>query len=233
MRITIHTLAYTESVLLPYFISWYQERFPASKIVVHDAGSTDDTETIASRAGCDVVPFQLDELYEPAITEYKNSVWKDDKTEWSLVADVDELLQFNYLDLQFEHNRGSTLIRSIGWDMVSTCDDEPIGIIAHGVRNTMEDKFVLFRRGAIQEMRYCHGAHWCSPVGRVAPSFCTPFLYHYKYLSVPWVIERTRYTRARLSQANLDNGWGVQALRTDDEIKALFEVLRRKAVEIR
>ena len=94
--ITIYTITYNEEVVLPYFITWYRNRFPDCRIVVYDNYSTDNTEKIALEHNCEVIKYDTNnQLSDSKYLEIKNNCWKTANTDWVIVCDCDEFLDVN------------------------------------------------------------------------------------------------------------------------------------------
>jgi hypothetical protein len=223
--ITVYTLAYNEEVFLQFMIDHYRSRFPGCHIVVNDNQSTDRTKEIALSNNCEVVYFDTNnQIDDSKITELKNSCWKTAQTNWVLVCDVDELLNINEEQLKVEEAAGATVIRSEGWNMVNMEDNYDFSNIKHGCRVHQYDKSYLFKKSEIQNINYNAGGHHANPQGRNQPSQNVYKLYHYKCINPDYLVERFKWTAARLSQTNIKNGWGTYWLnQTEESIRAGFK----------
>ena len=110
--ITIYTITYNEGLLIQFMIDHYRERFPGCRIVVYDNISTDDTVKIALANGCEVIPYDTGgQLQDSRYIQIKNNCWKDAKTDWVLVCDLDELLDIDEAELRREESLGTTMVR--------------------------------------------------------------------------------------------------------------------------
>lgn len=232
--ITVYTLAYNEEVFLQYMIDHYRKRFPGCHIIVNDNQSTDHTKEIALANNCEVVYFDTNNQIDDAkITNLKNNCWKQAKTDWVLVCDVDELLNINEEQLKTESAVGTTIIRSEGWNMVNMKDNYDFVNIKHGCRVSQYDKSYLFKKSEIININYSVGAHHANPQGRNQTSQNIYKLYHYKCINPDYLVERFKWTAARMSQLNIKNGWGIYWLnQTEESIRAGFNGGRTGAIKI-
>ena len=71
MDINVLLLCYNEAALLPHTIKHYKQYLPSCKITVLDNYSTDDSVKIANELGCNVLPWNsnnmMDELIQTTI----------------------------------------------------------------------------------------------------------------------------------------------------------------------
>jgi glycosyltransferase involved in cell wall biosynthesis len=172
MYITIHLLCFNEKALLPHTIHHYKTRFPEARIVIHDNGSTDGCIDIAKHLGCEIVPFETQFMDEFKQAHIKNNAWKTDEADWVIMADMDEWLDITELELKKEDEAGTTLIRAEGYNIVG--DSKTVDLVdlnstelKFGIRNSLEDKTILFKRSEITEISYGCGAHTANPQGRL------------------------------------------------------------------
>jgi hypothetical protein len=234
MQITIYTLSYNEELLIQFMIDHYRLRFPGCHIVFYDNSSTDNTINIAKNNNCEIRPYNSNNTMDDLIhMQIKNNCWKDAKTDWVLVSDMDELLNINHIDLSKEENLGTTRIKSEGWHMVNLEDNFDINNIKYGTRNFRYDKYMLFNKKYIQEMNFGAGCHDCSPIGKIIDSHTSYKMYHYKFISQDYSIKRIQETAKRLSEANKKNGWGYNlCMRTEQQIRDEFANERANCIKI-
>lgn len=229
--IHIYMIAYNEDVILQYTIDHYRERFPTAKFTIYDNESTDKTKEIALQNGCEVVNWPTNnQVNEYKITELKNNCWKNATTDWVLVCDPDELLDINEQQLKEEETKGFTVIKSEGWNMVNMKDNYDLANIKHGTRVSQYDKAYLFNKKFINAINYSHGCHSCSPSGLFKKSDTAYKLYHYKCINPDYLVQRFKWTAARLSDANKKAGMGSYWLEANEaNIKAGFYSGREQA----
>src|SRR3989344_7410362 len=117
--ITVYTITYNEEILIQFMIDHYRERFPGCRIVVYDNMSTDNTVKIALANDCEIVPFDThNEFQDRRHMEIKNNCWKDAKTDWVLMCDLDELVNIHEAELKIEEKLGTSMIRCEFYDMI-------------------------------------------------------------------------------------------------------------------
>ena len=244
MNITIYTLTYNEAFMLPHFIAHYRRNFPGCRIVVYDNESTDDTRRIAEAAGCEVrINATGGKLDDMRYLEIKNNCWKELQQEnapsarwgtWAIVCDCDEFLDITASDLHEEETIGTTIITTQGYNMVNV-QSLPFNSITHAVRASSYDKAICFNTLYISDINYNAGCHTANPQGiRVQYSDAsTPYrLRHYKYMGVAYMIARFAVNALRMSENNLQKGYGGHYLASESEIRAEFETVCKQVKRI-
>lgn len=232
--ITVYTVTYNEELLIQLMIDHYRERFPGCRIVVYDNMSTDRTTKIALANGCEIIPFDTNgQFQDRQHMDIKNSCWKDAKTDWVLMCDLDELLDINEAELKTEEESDASMIRCEVYDMINMEDNLDIARMKYGVKGPESGKFCLFNKKYIQEIHYGPGSHTCNPKGKVAYSKKAYKLYHYNSINENLTIEKFKIYRKRLSPENIKNGWGIQYLFTPEQIREEYAVERSKAIKVR
>jgi len=230
--ITVYTLAYNESLLIQFMIDHYRSRFPGCHIVIYDNSSTDNTVEIAKANGCEIRTYDSGGTLNDGLhMRIKNSCWKDAKTDWVLVCDLDELLDINEEQLKQEEALGNTKIKTEGWTLVNMEDNYDFKNMKYGVRDIQCDKDVLFNKKHIQEINYGAGCHKSFSIGNI--QYSQPYiLYHYKHINVNLNIFKYQTTAKRLSEENKKNGWGLHCLWTEQQMIDYFNEKRKKAIKI-
>ncbi len=235
MEITIYIICFNESVLLPFALKWYRDRFPAAKFVIYDNHSTDNTKTIAEESGCTIVPFDTNnQISDMMYLRIKDNCWKSAETSWVIVCDADELLEITEEQLRAEDNMFTTVIKAEGYNMINLNDDLNIAGIDRGIRADYRfyDKTLLFKKSVIQEINYNVGAHMCRPVGEVRYSSNTYRMLHYNNLSPDYKVARYKMYAERLSEDNKINSYGGQYLHPEGAIRSEFEHNRNNAIKL-
>ena len=216
MKVCVITLCFNEEVILPFFIRHY-ERI-ADRIIFYDGNSTDRTREII--AACPIAELrELDtggRIDDGANIRIKNTAHRDIDADWFIVVDCDELLSHPDFRgfLAKCDTLGVSVVRCEGWNMIGDAvpaggqlsEEMPLGVRDEYTR-TFFDKLALFSRHAIVEYR--PGGHsWKITRGRQAPGLPVKLL-HYKWLSLEHIERKAQ--SLRLSQNNIDNGWGFAA----------------------
>lgn len=232
--ITIYTIAYNESILMKFMIDHYKSKFPNCHIILYDNFSTDNTVQIASNAGCEIRYFDTNnQINDNKYLEIKNNCWKDAKTDWVLVCDVDELLNISEEQLLAEDQIGTTIITSEGYNMINMEDNFDLKNIKNGMRSTQYDKTFLFNKKYITDINYMHGCHTCRPVGtKLKMSNSQYKCYHYRYLNPDYTVERYNLFNNRLSPENRKHGWGIQYTQSEEKIRAEFIGTRINSIKV-
>lgn len=232
--ITVYTITYNEALLIQFMIDHYRSRFPGCRIVVYDNMSTDTTVKIALNNNCEVIPFDTGgQFQDRRHMEIKNSCWKDAKTDWVLMCDLDELLDISEAQLKKEEDLGTSMIKCECYDMVNMEDNLDIAGMKYGVRSPTSGKFLLFNKKLISEINYGPGCHQCHPIGTIRYSNKAYKIYHYASINENLTIAKCRIYKARLSPENLRNGWGIHYLMTPQQIREEYAEERKKAVKVR
>jgi glycosyltransferase involved in cell wall biosynthesis len=217
--ITIYTITYNESHIIEYFIKWYRDRFKDCKIVVYDNESTDNTKEIAESLGCEVITYSTNnKLSDSKYLEIKNNVWKQAKTDWVIVCDVDEFLEVNESHL----NTNQTLYKAKGFNMFNLDNLEDITQVQYGLEAIQYDKTILFNKRYIKEINYGAGCHTCNPSGDIIYTDINPPLYHMKFLNVDLLVEKYKSYASRLSDENLRMKWGYHYQQAEQDIRDSF-----------
>ena len=232
--ITIYTITYNEELLIQFMIDHYRERFQDCRIVIYDNISTDNTVKIALANRCEVIPYDTNgQLQDSRYLEIKNNCWKDAKTDWVLVSDLDELVDINEAELKTEEHNGTSMIRCDFYDMVNMEDNLDIAGMKYGVKGDVPGKFFLFNKKCISEINYGPGAHVCNPIGTIRYSCKVYRGYHYASINENVTIEKFKIYRARLSPENIKNGWGTQYFMTPEKIREEYADLRSQTIKVR
>lgn len=231
--LTVYSITYNESLFIQFMIDHYRSRFPNCHIIFYDNSSTDNTAEIAKKNNCEVRTYNSNNSLDDGLhMQIKNSCWKDAKTPWVLVSDLDELLDINEEQLKKEESFGTTLIKNEGWDMFNMEDNFDLHNIKYGTRNSLYDKKMLFNKNSIKEINYGAGCHDCRPIGHIQESRDIYKMYHYKYINLEFVIQRYKITATRLSENNKRNNWGHQALETEINLRAYLEKIKQSCIKI-
>lgn len=190
--ITIFILCFNEERIIEFTIKAYRNLFPNCKIVIYDNESTDNSVKKAKALDCEVRSFSsgniLDELL---LTKMRNSVWKNATTPWVIICDMDEIITANQNDLVEEDKKGTTILKTSGYEMYGKSGKDDlsnikINSLINAHKSGGYSKTICFRQDRIQEINFSAGAHTSQPVAK--PGFNIKFskreypLYHYKKL---------------------------------------------------
>jgi hypothetical protein len=235
MDITIYTLTRDEELLIQLMIDHYRVRFPNCKIIIYDNKSIDKTVEIAKANECEIRPFDTGgKLNDQMHWDLKNNCWRDAKTDWVLVQDLDEMLDINATQLAQESANGVTKIKSECWHMVNMEDNLDVRSIIWGyrdLRDTVYDKDLLFNKKYVDINYINNDCHFTNSRGLIKNS--KPYrMYHYKYANPDVWVSKTKRNSDTLSDLNKQNGWGIGCLRNEEQLRAEFQERRNGAVKI-
>jgi glycosyltransferase involved in cell wall biosynthesis len=235
MDVTIYTVTYNEELLMQLMIDHYRSRFPNCHIVVYDNQSTDRTVEIAKANNCEIRHYDSGgKVNDQMLWETKNNCWRDAKTDWVIVCDLDEMLDINAEQLKYEHSIGTTKIKCECWHMVNMEDNLDVRSIKYGCRNpndTVYDKDLMFNKRLVNINYINNDCHFTNSTGVVRDS--KPYkMYHYKYVNPDVFVNKQKTSASRLSEINRKNGWGVQCLRDEASLRNEFQQARDAAVRV-
>ncbi len=246
--IEVHIVAYNEQDILPYALRHYKTF--ASRIIVHDGGSTDNTRLVCKLFGVDVVDWDTaGKINDELLRILKETCWNGTDAQWAIMVDADELVYFpgGVEKTLKEYDRQQiAAVKCKGFEMESPTYPDTQGQIYEQVDHGAPDdrwygKSCLLSPGRIQSIHFAHGAHECIVTlknGRKVPNPRVPhnppaLLLHYHHLgSVQRVGTRYDGNKSRFSEENKKHGWGWQGDGLTHSIQKRASILtgRRKVV---
>lgn len=224
--------------MLPFTVKHYQRCFPGCKIVICDNESTDSSVKLAKELGCEVRTFSTNRQYnEYTQTDMKNTLWKEATTKWVIFCDMDEILLCNAAALEAEEAKGTTVLKTKAYEPLGKSADEnlkdiDLTALPTGKRHEAYDKHVCFRKDKLNAINYVLGAHNAKPEGDVKESDGEYFLYHYKYIGLPYLLSRRKQQRGRATKKMRNMGAAAQFDFPDERIQKEFEEAHSKAEPI-
>lgn len=217
--INIFLLCYNECILLPQTIYHYRYFFPSANITIYDNESTDNSVELAKSLGCNVISWNSNNMIDDLkYKDIKNNCWKNVENGWIIMADMDEWLCISEQNLKEEEEKGTTIIKTKGLDMIGESNREDLtDINLHSIIKYIDNEFMskklCFHRNSIQEINYEAGAHYCSPVGNVVYSSKTYIIKHMSQLGLPFILNKTK-NRYERSECMRNQGMAIHY--TDD-----------------
>lgn len=215
MQVHIFLLCYNEEAVLPSTLEHYRARFPSAVITLLDNHSTDRSAEIAAAQGCRVVQYESGEQQDEMLLRWVRShLWRQyvEGDAWVIMCDMDEWLQATEADLRSELERGCTVLKTQGVNMVGAAlapdaSDLRLADIAQGFFDENYSKWVCFYYPTVR-MEYGWGAHSADAQGNPVFSAATYELRHYDCLGVEYLVEkqRRRWERNEKSRAMGMNG---------------------------
>ena len=215
MKVEIYTVVKNTGMLFPFFIEHYRKMFPECIINVHDNGSTDDTVKICKEYGCNVEFFEK-ECSHKNLTDFKNNIWKSSEADWIVICDQDELVHVTEEDLIREDDRGVTMLRFMGYNMISlNGDDFTLDELTHGTECPSYSKFYMFKPNRVKEINYSTGSHFCNP---------EPFQI------MGDVYKALHYKLANMTRSNMQKSFNTKGIA--ESIDELFKLNEAKAIQV-
>ena len=208
--ITIHQICYNEIKLLQFAYNFYKKRFPNAIFVLHDNGSNDGSVELAKKLGYEIILFDTNnQMDDSVMANLRNNCWKNDTTDWTMVVDMDELIDINEESLMKQQMMGTNVINTFGFNMVNTSNDFNLENIDSGFReDIIYDKCLIFNKKFVETMDWTVGCHQCNPKGTDIRFSSDRFtLLHYKYINEDYIVNRYELLKNRQSSNNINNNW--------------------------
>lgn len=227
--ISIYTPTWNESHILGYYYRFYKERFPSCNFNLYDNESKDATLPIALSLGMNVLSWGSNNTYdEISLMKIRYNCWRDNKG-FVLVCDADEWIDINEDQLRDEIESGTTVIRTIGYDMCNVDNQVDLFNIKHGVRNNRFDKLLMFDSSKVDSMNWIPGCHDANPTGEVVYSKKQYNLYHMKYWNLGYMQYRYKLLNERRSENSIANDFGIQYSWEAQQIESDYRNMINKA----
>ncbi len=219
LRIVVLAVCFNEAPILPFFIEHYLNHVGATRIVLHDGGSSDGTaELVARYPQVELIVKKSDKLDDRELMAIRNEAWKPmrDEADWMIVCDVDEFLYHPQMKSELRRLRrdGITLPMVEGFEMLSKRFPERQD--ARLLWQEIQTGFPVpryYNKNLIFDPRidinYTLGCHGCQPSGPVRRSEGFVFRnLHFRMLSHGHIVEKSRRAAARLSEWNQQTNAG-------------------------
>ncbi len=233
MSATVFLMCHNERLMIARTCDHYRRLLPGCEIVVCDNESSDGSARIASDLGCRVRSFATGDTFDEfAMLGVRNNVWKEVRSGWVVMCDMDEFMCVNARELAEEAAKGTTVLSTRGVEIVGASaspdlDDVDLARLDQGFFSEWYSKRACFRREAIVEMNYSPGCHQCRPSGRVACSEAEYPLYHMNFLGLPYLVAKYRQRYAR-SHAMRRHGMLIHYSDDVDEVAAKYRQRQAK-----
>jgi glycosyltransferase involved in cell wall biosynthesis len=245
MIVHVITNVHNERLLMPYFLRHYSPI--ADRIYVFDADSDDGTQEIVRECpNAHLIPWDCVGADDQRYMDLNNSAYiglSRNAADWVFMVDADEFIYHPDLigTLRQYRECDITIIVPEGFEMVSdhfpTTDGQIYDEVRRGIPGNSETKPCLFNPA--MTMGFGAGKHNCEPGypqpydrARLATDSGIRML-HMSFLGLKHRQDRVAIRRSRLTQNNIDRGWGTDYLYvTDDEIAAQHAAMMAGAKEI-
>jgi len=236
-------ICYNEENILPHLLKYYSSF--CEKIIILDNNSTDKScEIIESFPNTEIIPFDSNEEFHDGVhIKLKNHVWKSSVgyADYVILGDADEFLYHeNMVDFLIKSKEnGITIFKPEGYHMVGDEDlnlkpnDNIFEKVKFGVKTNVLDKPMMFDCNKITNINYGFGCHSAQPQGEVILSTDPSLkMLHFKFLGIENHMLKHKIRGERLSQFNIQNGFGLYYLFNVDEQKADYKTYLNKRIQI-
>lgn len=228
MNFHAHILCFNESEILPYTLRHYKTF--ASRIVVHDLGSTDSCQKIATDAGAEIKQWDCRGEFDDRLNKkIKNECWLGTSASWVACVDADEMFYFPSgaeQTLEAYAAQGVEVVKPFGYEMMSDVFPTGPGQIYDEVKHGGRDDFwyakpVCFRPNRIASLDFGTGAHVVTIMmkdgrkvyvdSKTPHSVPSTYLLHFHHIGgVERITKRYAENQSRQSAINKQFKWGNQ-----------------------
>lgn len=226
MKIEVIAICWNEIELAPFFVRHYKSF--CDRIIVYDNGSTDGTDIVLKKLGCEVRHFGGEELDDREYLKIKNHSWKGCEANYVIVCDFDEFLYHpdikNYL--QWHKDKMVSIFETQGIDIFSQHLPKlgtSILSLNSGLLSPSYSKRVIFSPD-IDEINFDYGCHKSNPQGKLVWDKSRNLkVLHYRNIGgSSRLVKRHRLYQERMCEYNKKKGLGVHYLRTEEQITSDF-----------
>ena len=239
-NIVWYIVCWNEMRILPFMVKYWEQ--VARKVIVFDDHSTDGTrEYLSTFEWIEVRDFPIDthgQLRDDINVEIKSNCWKEQKdkgVDFVIISDVDEVVWAKNpesLSKEFEFFRDShfSVIYPTCFEFGSEWFPQyASGLLHEQVTrckcNHFYDKPMIINPNVVDDLKYVPGCHWLDYIktNECAWRSSSLYLFHFRYLSLNYVLERKHSIQARVSKYNKDHNYGYQYFKDDSFVKGLYD----------
>jgi hypothetical protein len=217
MIIHAHILAYNEEKILPFTLDYYSRI--CEKIFIYDNMSTDSSDEIYKRYDkVTIIKWDSQNSFNDFYNkEIKNNGYRkySREADWAIICDCDEILYHpNLINVLKSYKKNNVDIPEIdGRDMVSESFPIYDGRLITEIVQTGSDTYEPMCKNIIinpqKDVFFGFGAHQSFCDNCVRSSDRELKLLHYKFLGKDYVLKIYNERLKRLSEFNVNNGFGV------------------------
>ena len=217
MNITIYTITYNEEKMLPFFLDHYSKF--ASKIVIYDNESTDNTVKIAKEHPLVKGIYSVktgDSLDDSMYVKIKNSCWQGNTSDYVMLVDTDELIYHEDDIVKYLENNNHPVHRCNGYNMISENFPKDGESITNQIKQGVFDRFyckpVIFNPNIIKKTDFelgIHNGRFYNETDIVNPTVSELKMLHYKNLGFKYREDRHKMFAKRMSDFNQRTGAGI------------------------
>jgi hypothetical protein len=212
MRIEVYSACWNEEIMMPHFLRYYSQF--ADAIYLYDNESTDATlDIIAECPIAEVTSYQTEgEFRDVALIGLKNTVWKESKADYVIVADTDELVYHPDIRTYLEKNPEFDVFQPTAYHMVighvPSPEEDLLRASKMGAYTSGYSKMLLFK--PTTHIRFRPGGHKAAAVfGNISHKNELRIL-HYRYFTLEHRVIRNEQIQRRMCELNKEQEWSVQ-----------------------
>lgn len=232
--VDVYVLCYNEDKIIKFALDYFSQF--ATNVYVLDNESTDNSIELLKkekRFNVEIINYESNnELNDSIYLDLKNNIWKRSigKCDFVVICDMDEMLFSPNImnELRYMKENDKTICFPNIYNMISNTFPEYNSkllhtIVKNGVYNPEFGKKILFNPNLINEINYTPGCHSCNPSGVVNYyDRNNIYLFHFKLLSIDYVLDRKNMYANRMSKINKENGWGFQYVEEENKTINFF-----------
>ena len=235
MKIEVYIVVNNEEPIIPYIMRHYGQ---FAKVIFLENSSTDNTVKLASSLGAEIRVYDYpDELDDRKLLDMKESCWKESSADWIMIVDADEFIYHpNIIEVLKESK--ATVIHPTFHNMFTEVFPTTKGQIYDEVNMGTDGDFWLskmniFKPKEIKSINYAPGCHFAYPEGNVIIDNNSSIkTLQMRFLSRQYLIDKYQHSKERMSALNINNGWGIQHLWSDEQINKYFDDNIPKLIKI-
>lgn len=229
MIVHVITNVHNEALLMHYFLRHYTS--VADRIFVYDAGSDDGTrDMVAACPKAELIDWDCPGVNDELYMALNNSAYVQHSREvadWVIMADADEFVYHpNLRDVLADYQaNGINVAVPRGFNMVAetfpTTQGQIYEEVKMGCPGESESKPCVF--DPILTMNFGAGKHHANPQPAGLVTYAKDgalLMLHQAFLGLQFRLDRMAARKARMSQTNIERGWGLYNLDTPEQIKA-------------
>jgi hypothetical protein len=164
--------------------------------------------------------------------QWRNNIWKGSQADWVIIPDTDEFIQITPADLC--RSQLDNIFKCYAYQMVG--DSLDIDTICYGARTGDGfDRTCIFKPQEIKDINWDMGAHNSQPQAFkcLIWSSLRPVLFHMKYFSKQYLIDRNKGLGMRLSALDHKNRWSYHYRWGKNQLDKEFADLEKKKQLVR
>ena len=170
-----------------------------------------------------------------------NSSWKQSRSaaDWVVVTNIDEHLYHPRMPgyLAACAAASITAIPALGYQMVSEAFPAADSVLTRDCRTGVPwvnmSKLEIFNPKRIEEINFTEGRHQAAPTGVIAlPPTNEVLNLHYKYLGVPFCLERHRALSPRFGSIDVARGWGHKYFWSQEQLRDDVEKVLDGSIDV-